>query len=132
MSESVRLTVPRERPYERVVHLVLGGVAARQDLPLDALEDLQVALDELLENDAYAGAREVTIEIVVGETMLEVVVGPLDAQALERELAGEDEASRGVGLGRLLGTVTAGFEAERRDGSQWLRLRKELPGGGKG
>ena len=129
MSEAVRLTVPRERPYERVVHLVLGGVAARQDLPLDALGDLQVALDELLEGEAYSTGSDVTVEIAVEGGALEVSVGPLDAQALERELGASADAARGVGLARLLETLTGGFEAERRDGAQWLRLRKELPAG---
>ena len=127
MSEAVRLTIPHARPYERVVHLVLGGVAARQDLPLDALEDLQVALDELLESGVYAAGADVTVEIAVADGMLELAVGPLDAQALQRELGGDAEATRGVGLARLLATLTGSFEAEQRDGSPWLRLRKELP-----
>ena len=126
MTESVRLTVPRARPYHGVVHLVVGGLAARQDLPFDALEDLQLALDTLLETDGYATGADVTVELAVVGAALEVVVGPLDGQALERELTGPEDAS-GVGLGRILATVTGGFDREQRDGGDWLRLRKELP-----
>ena len=127
MIEAVRLTVPRARPFHGVVHLVVGGLAARQDLPFDALEDLQLALDTLLETAGYTTGADVTVELAVVGTSLEVAVGPLDGDALERELAGSDDEAAGVGLGRILATVTGGFDRERRDGGEWLRLRKELP-----
>jgi len=126
VTESVRLTVPRARAFHGVVHLVVGGLAARQDLPYDALEDLQLALDTLLETEGYTTGAEVTVEFAVLDGSLELSVGPLDAVALERGLSAEDE-TQGVGLARLLSTVTGGFEREQRDGAEWLRLRKELP-----
>jgi len=47
--DEITLTVPRERPFYRVAHLVLGGLAVRLDLTYDTLEDLQaIAPRELL------------------------------------------------------------------------------------
>lgn len=126
MSEAVTLTVPHARSYYGVVRLVVGGLAARLDLPYDALDDVQVALDTLLETDAYAVGPDVTVEISFAAGGLDLSVGPLDRRALARDL--DREAGGGVGLARLLGTLTDGFEVERRDGGEWVRLRKPLPG----
>ena len=41
--------MPRERPYYGVAHLVLGGVASRLDLTVEHLEELELALDGLLD-----------------------------------------------------------------------------------
>ena len=60
MADRIRLTVPRVRTYFGVAHLVLGGVAMRQNLTLEALEDLQVALAEVLAREHGDGA--VTLE----------------------------------------------------------------------
>ena len=43
------ITIPRERPFATVAGLVVGGIAARHDVTLDVLDDLQLALDGLLE-----------------------------------------------------------------------------------
>jgi anti-sigma regulatory factor (Ser/Thr protein kinase) len=129
MSDAVRLTVPHVRRYHGVVRLVVAGLAARLDFPYEELEDVQLALETLLGSDVYVSGEEVTVEVSLGETGLEIAVGPLDGRRLERELAAEPDESRGVGLRRLLSTVTGGFEVERRDGREWVRMRKDAPRG---
>lgn len=129
MSDAVRLTVPYARPYYSVVRLVVGGLAARLDFPYEHVEDVQIALETLLGGDGYVVGEEVTVEVSVGENGLEILVGPLDARRLERELAAELDESRGLGLRRLLSTVTGGFDVERRDGREWVRMRKDAPRG---
>ena len=129
MSDAVRLTVPYERPYYGIVRLVVGGLAARLDLPYEHVEDVQLALETLLGDDGYAAAETVTVEVSVREEGLEILVGPLDAGRLERELTAEVDERRGVGLRRLLATVTGGFDVERRDGAGGVGMRKEAPGG---
>ncbi len=52
MSEAIRLTIPRTRPYYGVARLVVGGLAARLDLSFEYLEDLHVALESIVGNDA--------------------------------------------------------------------------------
>lgn len=126
VNDAITLTVPHARSYYGVVRLVVGGLAARLDLPYDSLEDLNIALEGLLETDAYATGDEVTVEVGVADARLEMAIGPLDGRALERALANGGDSHGGVGLGRLLATVTGGYEIERRDGGAWLRLRKEL------
>jgi anti-sigma regulatory factor (Ser/Thr protein kinase) len=131
MTDAIRLTVPHARAYHGVVRLVLGGLAARHDLPYEELEDLQIALDTLL-IDAYAAGGEVTVEARLGEGVFEVSVGPLDARHLDSDLARDVDERDGIGLHRLLSTVAGGFEVERRDGGEWIRMRKELPTGAPG
>ena len=46
--DEIVLTIPRERSFYGVAHLVLGGLGSRQNLTLEHLEDLQLGLDSLL------------------------------------------------------------------------------------
>ena len=124
MSDSIKLTVPRARPYQAVVRLVTGGLAARLHLSYEHLEDVRLALDTVLGNELYAAGEAVTLEVSVDGDVLDLAVGPLDAAALEADLAADE--SQGVGLRRLLSTVVGGVEVERRNGAEWLRMRKPL------
>ena len=126
--DAVRLTVPHTRDYYGVVRLVVGGLVARLDLPLESHEDVQLALESLVANEAFALGGEITVEVGVSDGGLEVVVGPLDAGRLDVELADESDR-RGVGLGRVLATVAGDFDLERRDGGEWVRFRKEVRSG---
>ena len=60
--DEIRLTMPRKRPYYGVAHLVLGGVASRLDLTVEHLEELELALDGLL--DLRDGGDEVTLTLL--------------------------------------------------------------------
>jgi len=127
MTDTITLTVPYDRSYQGVVRLVVGGLAARLELPLEQLEDVQLALETLLADDSYAAAESVTLAVEVGESELDVSVGRLEAEALERALEAEPEPERGVGLGRVLRTAMGGYEVEARDGAGWVRMRKTVP-----
>lgn len=112
------------------MRLVLGGIATRLHLSYEHLEDLQLALEGLLSNEAYATGDDVTVELRVEGETVELLVGPLDARRLEPDLAGAADASAGVSLGRLLATVAEHVEVERREAGEWVRLRKRIPGTG--
>ena len=115
------ITVPPERQYAAVPGLVLGGIAARHELTLDALDDLQLALESLL-----AGADDsddVTIVLQVDGGTISAAVGPL-AAATAGEL--EREADETLGLRRLLDAVVDGMTLRERDGATWVELRKEF------
>lgn len=127
MIDAITLTVPFERPYQGVVRLVVGGLGARLDLPIEVLEDLQLAVETVLANEAYAAGDAVQIEIEVDETALALAVGPLEADALAADLRADADDARGIGLGRVLGTVMGEYGVERRDGDGWLRMRREIP-----
>jgi len=98
MSDEITLTLPRDREFHRVAHLVLSGLALRLDLTIEALEDMQIGLAALLER--AAPGREVTVAMAAREGVLEASVGPLD---VEREL--DDPAGAGLDLRRVLSAV---------------------------
>ncbi len=127
MTDAVSITVPHARPYYAVVRLVVGGLAARIDLPYEHLEDLQIALESVLTNEAYAAGGDVTVDVRRGAGEIQVVVGPLDARALGSDLEREVDERGGVDLRRLLTTLMGRFEVDHRGGADWLRMTKDLP-----
>ena len=114
------IRIPRERPFSAVADLVVGGIAARHDVTLDVLDDLQLALDSLLEHDDD-DEREVEIVLRVAGSAIEASVGPLAATTAA---ALEQEAGTGIGLRRLLDMTVDSVTVSTRDGSAWVELRK--------
>jgi anti-sigma regulatory factor (Ser/Thr protein kinase) len=99
LSDEIRLTLPRDRDFFRIAHLVIGGLAVRLDLTLENLEDLQLAIAGLL--DEHDGSEAVTIAVRVEGDCLTTRIGPIDAERLRAELGHDEE----MGLGRVLATV---------------------------
>jgi hypothetical protein len=116
--DMITLTIPREQPFHEVAHLVLGGVAARLNLTFESIDDLETALDAVLERASEDG--EVTVELRLDEHAIVTRVGPFAADALREELARDDGS---VGLRRILDTVLDGYEV---DGDGWLALTKNV------
>jgi anti-sigma regulatory factor (Ser/Thr protein kinase) len=123
MSDEIILTIPRSREYLSVAHLVLGGIGVRLNLTIETLEDLQLAVDAILERDREPG--EVTICVRLRPDEIVTEVGPL-RDGVRRELA--RERNEEVGLGRILDTLVDGVETEERDGAVFVRLRKTVEG----
>jgi hypothetical protein len=98
VADEITLTIPTEPEYRGVASIVVGGLAARLDLTLESLEDLQLALDALLSRPDRS-SEDVTIQLRVNGDSLVTRIGPLDAQVLE-EL--EQEAGEELGVRRLL------------------------------
>lgn len=119
MSERITLTIPRERPFHSVAHLVLGGLAVRHNLTVESLEDLQVALDELLDHDD--DLSDVTVDLNVAESSIEAEIGPFQ----ERTVRAATEPTDGLGLSRVLSTVVDRVEPAENGR---LRLVKEIGG----
>ena len=120
-ADEITLTLPRERPFFAVAHLVLGGLAVRLDLSVDQLEDLRVALDELL--GQHESEQDVTLTVRVDEGELEAVVGPFD-ESMTSELA--RDGGGGVGLRRVLEAVMDKVELTERAGRPWVALTKAV------
>ena len=114
------IQIPRERPFSAVADLVVGGIAARHDVTLDVLDDLQLALESLLEHDD-ADDGEVAIVLRVDDDTIEAAVGPL---APTTAAALEEETGDGLGLRRLLEATMDGVTLSERDGGAWVELRK--------
>jgi hypothetical protein len=120
--DMIKLTIPREQPFNEVAHLVIGGVAARLNLTFESIDDLETALDAVLEHAADDG--EVTVELLLDDGAIVTRVGPFAPDALRAEL---DRDEDGVGLRRILDTVVDGYEL---DGEGWLELTKTTDGAG--
>ena len=124
----IRLTIPGEREYFGVAHLVLGGLASRHSLTIESFEDLLLALDGLL--DRTRGAPAVTLSVHVDGDEIQADVGPFAAGSVSDEL--ERETENGIGLRRLLDTVVDEFSVADREGGDWVRLTKTARSGGAG
>jgi hypothetical protein len=120
--DEITLTIPREEPFHEVAHLVLGGVAARLNLTFESIDDLETALDAVLERAAEVG--EVTVHLRLDDGAIVTRVGPFSADRLRAEL--ERDASDDVTLRRILDTVVDGYEL---DSDGWLELTKGVAEG---
>ncbi len=120
--DEITLTIPREQPFHEVAHLVLGGVAARLNLTFESIDDLETALDAVLERAAEDG--EVTVRLRLEDAAIVTRVGPFAGDRLRAEL--ERDSADDVTLRRILDTVVDRYEL---DGEGWLELTKHLEDG---
>jgi len=116
------LTMPRERPFFGVARLVLAGLAARLDATVEHLEDLELALDGLLER--RDGAEQITLSLSVDGDDLQARVGPFRGGAVRAELEGEP--GENLTLRRLLDAVVDTYEVEDRADGSWVEICKRL------
>lgn len=101
MTDEITLTIPREPGFEGVAHLVLSGLAVRLNLTIENLEDLQIALETLL--DTSDSGDDLTVAMRIEDGELRAVVGPLTTRLLN---AIEADAGDGeIGPRRVLETT---------------------------
>jgi hypothetical protein len=120
VQDTVEITIPRERDFSVIAGLVVGGIAARHDVTLEVLDDLQLALGTLLEHDEDDQGA-LTVLLRVSDHAIDVSVGPLGGRTVS-----ELEAERGetIGLRRLLDATVGDVSLSERDGGTWAELRK--------
>lgn len=121
MTDEITLTISRERALYSVAHLVLGGLGIRMNLTIEHLEDLQLALEAVLER-APEG-RDVTIAMRLDEGEMQTRVGPMNDGA-RAELA-EEEGDE-VGLRRILDALVDRVEVESDERGDWVKMIKTL------
>lgn len=105
--DEITLTLPADDAFRRVAHLVIGGLAVRLDLTYEGLEDLELALDTLLERGT--DDDDVTIRVRVDGDELRTIVGPV-SQDVVREL--DEDDGDGLGIRRILETVSDRIEVD--------------------
>jgi hypothetical protein len=118
--DEICLTLPADDAFHGVAHLVRGGLAVRLDLTFEHLEDLELALDSLLERTGDEG--EVTVRVLVTDGELRTIVGPLISVGADLDESGSD----GLNLRRILGAVCDSVAVQERDGVQWVELTKRV------
>ena len=122
MTGDIRLTIPGERDYFGVAHLVLGGLASRHQLTIESFEDLLLALDGLLERTE--GEPAVTLSVRVDGDEIHAELGPFAAGSVRAEL--ERQTDGGINLRRLLETVVDDFSVRDADDGDWVQLTKTV------
>jgi serine/threonine-protein kinase RsbW len=70
--EPVTITMPARAEYLHVIRTVVGSVAARQDLTIDAIEDLRIAVDEACSQLIATHGSTVTVAISPSPDGIEV------------------------------------------------------------
>ena len=123
MSDEIRLTLPRERHFYGIAHLVLGGFAVRLDLTFETLEDLQLALENLLSE--IGGQRDLTVVIGIEGDSLRASVGPF-AEDEVPPVNGAFDASESVTLQRVLEATVDKVEVAERGDEHWVELTKSV------
>jgi hypothetical protein len=121
VTDEITLTLPRERDFYGIAHLVLGGLAVRLDLTFETLEDLQIALASVLERSDSDGNVKVTLR--VDEGAVHALVGPFDRAHLHAQL---ERAHEELGLSRLLEAVVDRVEVDDRGDVAWIELTKSV------
>lgn len=118
MSDEITLTIPRERDFHHIAHLVLGGLAVRLGLTIENLEDLQLALDSILDRtDPLAG--NVTVRMRLDAGSLETVVGPLTQRLLDEI---EQDHADELDIRRVLESTVDDIHVD----GDWVRLTKKV------
>lgn len=79
---SVLVELPAVRSFDAVGRLVLAGLGSRVGLPVDRIEDFQLALEAVFQEPASRDT--LTMEIIPSGEDLRVRIGPLAAVDAER------------------------------------------------
>jgi hypothetical protein len=116
--DEISLTLPGDEAFHPVAHLVLGGLAVRLDLTYENLEDLELAIDTLLEQSR--DDQDVTVRVRVPDDELVTVVGPVTSVRGKVE----DDAEGSLSVRRILDTVCDSVDVVDRDGGEWVELHK--------
>ena len=118
----VAISFPNERRYLDVARLVFGGTAARLDMSYDDVDDVQLAIESVLNADLSL-AEEIRLEARVDGTALSIWVGPLDAPSLELRLA---DGRHGISLQLVLDCLVDSVRPSIRGDATGLLLLKQV------
>ena len=112
MTDRILLTVPAGSRGSGVVALVLGGLGARLELPVDRIDELSLAISTIA--GSVRGAT-LELELHVDDDRLRLRVGPLEQGATS-------DVSRRRVIEALVDAVTDVHAA----GHEWFELELEL------
>lgn len=81
----ITLRFPRETEYLPVLRLILGGIGVRKNLSLDAVDDIQLAVDNLIAEDRNS-IDDLSMTVVLEEQALRISLGRLRSADLYNTL----------------------------------------------
>jgi hypothetical protein len=110
MSTSVQLELPSQPRFSAVGRLVAGGLASRLELPVDRIEDLQLAVEALLCRAATDGP--VIMRMSEREPGLDVTLGPFAPAPAER-----------ASVERMLRALVDEVLVQDADEGEWVVMR---------
>src|SRR3954452_18449292 len=122
MADEITLTIPREPGFHGVAFLVLGGLASRLSLTVENLEDLEIALDSILDRLELQNG-EITVRMAVHDDELVTHVGPLARPVLDETGREQDDA---LTLRRVLDSTVDDVHID----ADWVSLPKKVTVGG--
>jgi hypothetical protein len=117
--DEIRLTLPADEAFHGVANLVVGGLAVRLDLTFEHLEDLEIAIDSLLERTTPD--EPVTLRVLVADGELRTIIGPFSSLRADFEQSTGD-----LNLRRILDAVCDSVAIEDRDDGEWVELTKRV------
>lgn len=128
----VFLRTPRSSGCLRVIRVVLGGVASRHNVPLDALDDLDLAVETLLADEPPSGGQ-LELLVQVSEGAYRVCLAGLRSASTREALsydgaAGSEHGVEALDLRRILTSLVDSFFVEERSGETFaVCLEKRIP-----
>jgi len=121
-SDEIVLTLPRERRFYDVAHLVVSGLASRLNLTVDNLADLQLALAGLLpRREAEDG--EITVVLRIDGALLDGRIGPFEP-TIEAEL--DRVGGEGFGTSHVLAAVFDSYRVQVEGDAAWVHFTKSV------
>lgn len=121
--DEARITVPAKAEFLHVVRTVIANLAARNDLTIDAIEDLRIAVDEACAQLLAARGSTVTVDVVPTAEGIEAVCRT-DAEVDTWPPEGIDRSLAAQVLQGLADTIAW----ERVDGAPTVRIGKRSVG----
>jgi hypothetical protein len=122
----VTLRFPKGYHWLPVVRMLLDGIAIRENLRLDELDDLKLAVETLLVEEGR-GEGDVMVSATASPGMLSITVEGLCSPRLERSLEDEDgaRAAHIINIRMLLDSLVDEYRLVRRDlGFFGVRMQK--------
>jgi hypothetical protein len=130
-ADTITLRIPREIGYRPLLHLVLGGIVSRRDMSFDALDDVQLAVDNLLaEDEGLSEGLEMSVALSEGAVCITLETlsdSFLRANLTNKRLPAGAENKR-IDMCVLLDSLVDGYAVQDRDdGLYAVELRKRIP-----
>lgn len=121
--DTVTLQVPRVADFRSLLHMVLGGIGLRRELSFDALDDLQLAVDSILEGDSMTGEEPLNMTVSLAEDSLTISLEALRDSVLKATLS-EGQVPAGaegkcIDVCILLNSLVDGYKVRELDSGRF-------------